>query len=63
MVSVHRKNVQLQMSSNKIIAKNTVFLYIRALISMLIGLYTFRVVIDVLGVDDYGVYGVRDCRN
>lgn len=46
------------MSSNKLIAKNTVFLYIRSLISMLIGLYTSRVVIDVLGVDDYGVYGV-----
>lgn len=58
MVSLHRKNVQLQMSSNKLIAKNTIFLYIRALISMLIGLYTSRVVIDVLGVDDYGVYGV-----
>lgn len=46
------------MSDNKRIAKNTIYLYIRALISMLIGLYTSRVVIDVLGVDNYGVYGV-----
>lgn len=46
------------MSENKKIVKNTIYLYIRAIISLVIGLYTSRVVIDVLGVDDYGVYGV-----
>lgn len=46
------------MSSNSVIAKNTIYLYIRAIVSMVIGLYTSRVVIDVLGVEDYGVYGV-----
>ena len=44
--------------SHKRIAKNTIALYIRGLISVCIGLYTSRVVIDTLGVDDYGVYGV-----
>lgn len=45
-------------SSNKRIAKNTLMLYIRMLISMLVGLYTSRVVLQTLGVEDYGVYGV-----
>lgn len=45
-------------SSNKTIAKNTIMLYIRMLISMLVGLYTSRVVLQTLGVEDYGIYGV-----
>lgn len=40
------------------IAKNTVALYIRMAVMMLIGLYTSRVVLNVLGVSDYGVYNV-----
>lgn len=45
-------------SSNKRIAKNTLMLYIRMLISMLVGLYTSRVVLHTLGVIDYGICGV-----
>ena len=45
-------------SSNKRIAKNTLMLYIRMFISMLVGLYTSRVVLATLGVEDYGIYGV-----
>lgn len=45
-------------SSNKRIAKNTLMLYIRMFISMLVGLYTSRVVLQTLGVEDYGIYGV-----
>lgn len=45
-------------SSNKRIAKNTVMLYIRMFINMLVGLYTSRVVLQTLGVVDYGIYGV-----
>ena len=45
-------------SSNKTIAKNTLLLYVRMLFSMLVGLYTSRVVLQVLGVEDYGVYNV-----
>ena len=42
--------------NNKRIAKNTVFLYIRTFVIMLITLYTSRVILNVLGVEDYGVY-------
>lgn len=45
-------------SNNKRIAKNTMMLYLRMGISMLIGLYTSRVILQILGVDDYGIYGV-----
>ena len=41
---------------NKTIAKNTVFLYIRMLITMIISLYTSRVILQILGIDDYGIY-------
>jgi len=40
------------------IAKNTVLLYLRSLISLFISLYTSRLVLKGLGVDDYGIYGV-----
>ena len=43
---------------NKRIAKNTLFLYIRMGVVMVIGLYTTRVVLRVLGVEDYGIYNV-----
>ncbi len=45
-------------STQKRIAKNTVFLYIRMLLSLFVGLYTSRVVLQTLGVEDYGIYGV-----
>ena len=45
-------------SSNKRIAKNTVFLYVRMLILLLVSLYTSRVVLDKLGVEDFGIYNV-----
>lgn len=45
-------------SNNKRIAKNTIMLYIRMFISMVVGLYTSRVVLATLGVEDYGIYGV-----
>lgn len=43
-------------SNNKTIAKNTIFLYIRMFVTMIISLYTSRVILQVLGVDDYGIY-------
>ena len=45
-------------STNKRIAKNTIMLYIRMMLSMVISLYTSRVVLQTLGVVDYGIYGV-----
>ena len=38
------------------IAKNTLLLYFRMLLMMIIGLYTSRVVLDALGETDYGIY-------
>lgn len=45
-------------SSNKRVAKNTIYLFLRTLLVMGISLYTSRVVLNVLGVDDYGIYNV-----
>ena len=44
--------------NNKRIAKNTLFLYLRSFLMLAIGLYTSRVVLQVLGVEDYGIYNV-----
>lgn len=40
----------------KRIAKNTGLLYVRMLVSMIVSLYTSRIVLRVLGVEDYGIY-------
>lgn len=45
-------------ANNKRIAKNTIFLYIRLLFAMAVGLYTSRVILDVLGSDDFGLNSV-----
>ena len=44
--------------NNKRIAKNTMFLYVRMLLIMGVTLYTSRVVLQVLGVEDFGIYNV-----
>lgn len=45
-------------ANDKRIAKNTVYLYGRMMLTIFISLYTSRVVLDVLGVSDYGIYNV-----
>lgn len=40
--------------SNQRIAKNAVMLYVRMFFTMIVGLYTSRVVLSVLGVEDFG---------
>ena len=45
-------------ASNKRIAKNTAFLYVRMLVVMAVTFYTSRVILQVLGASDYGVYNV-----
>ena len=47
-----------QSANNKRIAKNTLLLYVRMLFGMLVSLYTSRVILQTLGVEDYGVYNV-----
>ena len=45
-------------ANSKRIAKNTIMLYIRMLLMMAVTLYTSRVILQVLGVDDYGIYNL-----
>lgn len=40
------------------ILKNTLALYVRQILVIIVNLYTLRVVLSVLGVDDYGIYSV-----
>ena len=44
--------------NNKRIAKNTLLLYFRMLFMMAVSLYTSRVVLNTLGVEDFGIYSV-----
>lgn len=44
--------------SNKRIAKNTAFLYIRMILVLFVSIYTTRIVLRALGVIDYGIYNV-----
>ncbi len=45
-------------SNNKRIAKNTIALYCRTLVTMIVGLYTGRVMLQALGIDNYGINNV-----
>lgn len=47
-----------EISRNKRIAKNTIFLYFRMMLMMVVSLYTSRVVLNTLGVTDYGIHNV-----
>lgn len=49
---------QAKYNNNKRIAKNSAFLYLRTIFTMIIGFVTSRVVLDNLGVQDYGIYNV-----
>ena len=44
--------------STRRIARNTLMLYLRTLLSVVVGLYTSRVVLQTLGVEDYGIFGL-----
>ncbi|MCG8333042.1 MAG: oligosaccharide flippase family protein [Proteobacteria bacterium] len=48
----------MSFKNNKRIAKNTLMLYFRQIITLLVSLYTVRIVLNVLGVEDYGIYNV-----
>ena len=45
-------------TSNQRLAMNTILLYVRTFFVMIISLYTSRVILQVLGVEDYGIYQV-----
>lgn len=46
------------MNNSKLLAKNTIIMYIRMFVMMIIGLYTSRVILNTLGIEDYGIYNV-----
>ena len=48
----------IEQHNNKRIAKNALLLYVRLFITMAIGLYTSRVILQNLGVEDFGIYNV-----
>ena len=48
----------MSQNNNKRIAKNTLLLYVRMLFTMAVSLYTSRVVLGALGIEDYGIYNV-----
>lgn len=50
--------MQDNQSNNKRIAKNTLALYVRTFITMIVGLYTGRVMLHALGVDNFGINAV-----
>lgn len=50
--------MSVDLQSNKRIAKNALMLYIRMFLVLGVSLYTSRVVLQVLGVEDYGLYNV-----
>lgn len=52
------REVKSHAEHTKRIARNTLMLYMRMLFSMLVSLYTSRVVLNTLGVEDYGIYNV-----
>ncbi len=49
---------QSNKENSKRIAKNTLLLYIRLIFTIIVGLFTSRVILATLGVEDYGVYNV-----
>ena len=44
--------------NNKLIIRNTIMLYVRMALSMFVALFTSRIVLNTLGVEDYGINGV-----
>ena len=47
-----------EMSENKRIAKNSLFLFARMFVTLAVGLFTSRVILSALGVSDFGIYNV-----
>ena len=44
--------------NNKRIARNTMMLYLRMILTLLVSLYTSRIVLNTLGIEDYGIYSL-----
>lgn len=48
----------MEQSSHRTIARNTILLYFRMALVTIVGLYTSRVILQTLGIEDYGIYNV-----
>lgn len=58
-ICIHKKKDTMSNSdNNRRIARNTFLLYIRMLFNMAVSLYTSRAVLNILGIDDFGIYNV-----
>ena len=44
-------------SGNKLIAKNTIFLYLRKIVTLILAFYTSRLLLRNLGIEDFVLYG------
>lgn len=49
---------KISASSNKRLAKNTILLYLRTVVLMAISIFTSRVILQSLGIENYGTYNV-----
>lgn len=47
-----------QQSNSKRLAKNTILMYVRMVFLMLVNLYASRIILQQLGVDDFGIYNL-----
>lgn len=45
-------------SNNKRIAKNTIYMYLRMMVMLVVSLFTAGIVFNTLGIDDYGIYNI-----
>ena len=59
-ITMHKRHKDRQNppSNTARIAKNTLLLYFRQIVIMLVSLYTVRVVLEILGAEDFGIYSV-----
>ena len=44
------------MSTSQRVVKNTLFLYVRTIVSLLVSVFTTRILLGTLGASDYGLY-------
>jgi hypothetical protein len=47
-----------ELENKRLIARNTVALYVRMIVRLLVTLYTSRIVLSTLGFDDFAIYGL-----
>lgn len=48
----------VEASTSRRVAKNTMYLYVRTIVSLLASVFTTRILLDALGESDYGLYNV-----